>query len=237
VGSEIHACPACGVVNDRANTVIAELRETVTQLGIEVASKRKAIKALRSDQSGEHPPEYDEAMEVAEYWRDRCSPRARELNGTRLRNTVARLRAGYDVDTLKQAIDGYAARPNVKDGKRVREGGRRFCDLELIMRDEKHVQSGVEIAIEEMRSDQGVLAGAGSRWVAEMCGCGHPRISHQLARLVGHDACAERDCTCGGFDDLPVAAEQWLHREGHYDRKRSGQIRSQVQATDQARLL
>jgi hypothetical protein len=34
-----------------------------------------------------------------------------------------------------------------------------------------------------------------------------------------------------------VAAEQWLHREGHYDRKRSGQIRSQVQATDQARLL
>src|SRR4051812_29376074 len=129
VASEIQACPACGVVNDRANTVIAELSETVTQLGIEVASKRKAIKALRSDQSGEHPPEYDDAMGVAEYWLAHCPPRARELNGTRLRNTVARLRAGYDVDTLKQAIDGYAARPNVKDGKRVREGGRRFCDL------------------------------------------------------------------------------------------------------------
>lgn len=233
MASEIHACQACGVIDERANTVIAELRETVTQLGIEVASKRKAIKALRADQSGEHPPEYDDAMEVAEYWRDHCSPRARELNGTRLRNTVARLRAGYDVDTLKQAIDGYAARPNVRDGVRVRHGGRRYCDLELIMRDEKHVQSGVEIAVEEMRSDQGVLAGAGSSWVAELCGCGHPRVSHQLFRLVGHDACAEQDCTCAGFDDLPVAAEQWLHRQGYYEQRRSTRER----ATRQARLL
>lgn len=227
-------CQACGVVDDAATEAVLELQSTILTLGKEVARKQAQIGRLRSVQAAEHPPEYEDAMEVAHYWRERCAPRAKELNGIRLRNTIARLQAGYDKDSLRQSIDGYAARPNIKDGKRVREGGKRFCDLELIMRDEQHVVAGIDIAIEEMRFDQGALNGGGSHHVAALCGCGHARVSHQLYRLMGHDACAEKDCMCQGFDDIPVAADQWLHRQGYYERQRSA---TRTEASAQARLL
>jgi hypothetical protein len=206
---------------------VLELQATILALGKEVARKQSMIARLRAGQAEEHPPQYEDAMEVARYWKETLCPGAKELNGQRLRNTIHRLQAGYEVDQLKQALDGYYARPNVKDGKRVRssEGGTRRTDLELLMRDEKHVMDGIAIAVEEMAHDQGVLNGGGSRYVALLCGCGHPLVSHQLYYLTGGTACAEKDCTCLEFDSLPTESEQWLHQQGYYERRRAEEQR------------
>lgn len=210
---------------------MAELNEAIANMGVELAKARGQIKRLTKAKNDEHPPEYDNAMEVAEYWRERCMPGARELNGQRLRNTIDRLKAGASVDELKMSIDGYAARPNTsKKGRHPASVGGVFrADLELIMRTEENVQTGIQIAIAEMAHDQGIRNGGGSRYVAQLCGCGHALVAHQLFYLTGGTACAEKECACKEFDSLPVESEQWLHQQGYYARQREAQ--------DQGRLL
>lgn len=203
-------CDACGVVHEEATEKIGILQEAVTNLGIEVSRKQARVNRLRNESMGQRPPEYDDAMQVALYWKQNISPTARELNGPRMENTIARIRAGYSVEELKWAVWGYRCRPNVLDGKRVpaRLGGRRYVDLELIMRDEKHVQIGMEIADAESRHDQGLLDDKASRHVAELCECNHARWSHGLLWLQGHESCYEDGCRCQGYDSLHVEQEE-----------------------------
>jgi len=193
-------CEACGTVNETATEQVATLQEAVTNLGLEVSRKQSRVNALRREQAEARPPEYDQAIEVAEFWRENLSPRARELNGPRLEKVIARLRAGYTVEELKHSLWGYRCRPNLKEGRRVREGGKRYVDLELLMRDEKHVQIGIEIAEQESRFDQNVLDSSGSRHAAVLCDCGHARWAHGLLWLQQHEACYEEGCLCTGYD-------------------------------------
>src|SRR4051794_28322403 len=175
-------CMACGAVNEPATSRMAELMTTVTQLGIEVSKKAGQIKRMRSEQNNEHPPEYDAAMKVAVYWKELLAPKTRELNGPRLKCTIDRLQHGYEVPELQRSVWGYGCRPNIVKGKRVRrgEGGTRYVDLALLMRDAQHVERGLEIADEEDRFDQSYLADGASRYVASLCDCGHARASHAL---------------------------------------------------------
>jgi hypothetical protein len=99
-------CPACGTIHETATLRLEELQGTVAALGIEVARKQGTISRLRKQQANEHPPEYDDALEVAEYWREMLFPTARELNGPRLQNTIARLKAGYSPEDLRKSIWG-----------------------------------------------------------------------------------------------------------------------------------
>jgi hypothetical protein len=110
---------------------------------------------------------------------------------------------------------GYGCRPNVKDGKRVRdgEGGTRYVDLSLLMRDAQHVDRGLEIAGEEDRFDQSYLADGSSRYVASLCDCGHARGSHALPRMHGHEACLEEGCECREFDDVYWLMEDYRRRQ------------------------
>lgn len=219
-------CHHCGAVDEELNRRLNELEHAVMRLGLDLARKQGLIARLRKIQVEEHPPEYEDAMEVAEHWRRSCRPGAKELGGKRLRNTIDRLRAGHPKEDLLQAIDGYAARPNMRDYTRCRasEGGVRRDDLELIMRDEQHIQAGIDIAVAEMVHDQRVLDGGGSRYVAALCGCGHPLVSHQLFWQTGATACAEKECACAAFDTLPVETEQWLHKQGYYQAQRAGRL-------------
>jgi len=211
-------CSACGTVNTTATNQMAELQTTVAQLGIEVAKKSGQIKRMRKVQSDDHPPEYEDAMEVAHYWKANVRPTAVELNGPRLLNTIERLKHGYTKHDLMLACWGYRCRPNIKDGKRVRrnDGGRRFDDLELICRDAKHVEDGMEIADAERLHDQVSLDEGASPYVAEMCDCGHPRADHALFRRHGHEGCLRTDehCDCEEFDDLLHRAERFRRAQG-----------------------
>ena len=213
-------CPACGSL--LADTVLgakfAELQETVTALGIEVQRKQKTITNLRKAELSDHPPELDDAMEVAQFWKTELMPSARELNGPRLTNTIDRLRHGYDKASLKLSLWGYRCKPNVAQyGKRVRhdQGGKRSVDLKDLMRDASAVDKGIEIAEEERHHEQQLLDAGASRYVAALCDCGHPRADHALYRVHGHDQCLARDCMCVAFDDL---GHQVSYRNARLDR-------------------
>lgn len=218
--SEALYCEHCGSVLDRLQRRFDEQTEAIKTQAVDIARRQHTINQLRRSQRDERPPEYDDAMQVAEYWRETLHPRARELNGTRVLAVCARLKH-YTKAELIKAIDGYAIKPNVGERGRCRapEGGRRQVDLELLMRDAKRVEAGIAIYEAEMAHDQGVLNAGGSRHVAELCDCGHARISHGLHRIVGNEACYEPDCTCAGFDSLHTQAEQWLTQKGYYDAK------------------
>lgn len=209
-------CKACGSIDQEISGKLAELQETVQGLGVEVARKGAMITRLRKAQANERPPEYEDAMKVARYWKEILSPNARELNGPRVQNTIARLQHGYSTDDLMKSLWGYSCRPNVKEfGVRVRfnEGGKRKVELADLMRDAKAVDRGIEIADEEMRFDQGIINDGGSRFVAGRCDCGHARGSHALYRMHGHDACLEEGCDCREFDDMQWQVDEWLERQ------------------------
>ena len=192
-------CPECGSVIEE----MVKLRENLALAERDLRNKRAQISRLTKQQAEAYPPEYDDAMEIAEYWRDLCMPRARELNGTRLTNTIARLKH-YPKSELKLSVWGYAQRPNVRDGRRVREdqGGDRHVDLELIMREARNVDRGIAIAEQEGRCDH----------------CDHPRSTHGLLYRDGHESCS---CGCPAYDDTTQATEAWItRRDAEAQRKR-----------------
>jgi len=208
-------CPQCGCVLPEDEKVRI-MEDTVLALSNEIARKQAQIKRMQTERSKRRPPEYDDAMEVAEYWREHLMPRAKELNGPRIQITIERLQHGYEKYDLLRSLDGYAIKPNVSSRGRCRvsEGGRRQVELSLLMRDAEHVDRGIDIWESEMAHDQAVLNGGGSRYVAALCGCGHPLVSHQLFYLTGSTACAERDCDCREFDTLPAEIEKWHAQRG-----------------------
>ena len=217
-------CSACGTVHEPATRRIEELMAANAQLAIEMTNKQKRVNALRKAQADEDPVIYEQAMDVARYWKETCAPNARSLNGPRLQKVIERLREDdIDVADLKKACWGYHCRPNIKDRKRVRthEGGKRYTDLELICRDAKHVEDGIAIAEEELRLDQGLLNDGASKYVATRCDCGHARGSHALFVLHGHVACLEKDCGCREFDDTQWCADEWLREQGYWERVRA----------------
>lgn len=75
-----------------------------------------------------------EVAEVFDYWRDRCNHPNAKLTPDRSRKVRARLREGYTVQQLRQAIDGAAV------GAFVNEAGQRFDALDLICRNGSKVE-------------------------------------------------------------------------------------------------
>ncbi len=69
----------------------------------------------------------DVERELFDYWRERCNHPNSRFTADRRTKLQARLRDGYTPEQIREAIDGAAANPFIKDG-------RRFDDLELICR-------------------------------------------------------------------------------------------------------
>jgi hypothetical protein len=147
----------CGQVNEKAHDRVTALQgqlvmltEDIANLERDLRSKRSHIKRLQSKQDMmlREDPLHHPAMNVLNHWKATCSPKARELAGTRLERVLARLRAGYTEAELKRACDGYALQPYVVAGKRSHEGPKDawHADAELIFRDAKHVDQGLRIA-------------------------------------------------------------------------------------------
>jgi uncharacterized coiled-coil protein SlyX len=223
-------CMACGEVNEQVTRRIAELNETVTNQALELSRRQGRLSAMTKARKDSIAPElYENALEVCYCWRDWLAPRAREFEGPRLDRVVARLKAGYDVDTLKRSLWGFWCRPNMRDCKRVRAnaGGVRRTELELLMRDEKHVQEGLTIADEEQGYDQVLLNDGASAYVATLCDCKHARGSHALYRLHGHEACMERDCDCAQFNDDDFVMQTYQRRHPSSPRRREQEASTQ----------
>lgn len=203
-----------------------ELADSVVRTQRQLSQARGTITSLREQQTKSDDDVLEQAMEIAEYWKKLLAPRTRELKGPRIDKTVARLRAGYPIEELKQAVYGYYCRQYVVDGKRKHDGkpGERWVDLELIMRDAKHVDTGISIAVQDAKLDVELIHRGGSRQQALLCDCGHPAADHlrpDLAVELGlyeaptaangnstnivREPCAHKDCPCYTFDTIQRA--------------------------------
>ena len=90
---------------------------------------------------GAGPAKFDDVSKVFEYWRAKLHPRARL--GTRRKAAVERALKLYSAEDLILAVDGCLNSPfHMGENK----DGRKFTDLELIVRDEKHVEQFMEMA-------------------------------------------------------------------------------------------
>lgn len=84
-----------------------------------------------------------QAREVFEYWVKVFGKTKAWLDAKRSATIVARLREGMTVDDLKMAIRGCrCSRWHMGENERHKK----YCDLELILRDAKHVEQFCEFA-------------------------------------------------------------------------------------------
>jgi uncharacterized phage protein (TIGR02220 family) len=81
------------------------------------------------------------AQEVFAYWQERMGKQRSRLDDKRLSCIKARLREGYSVGDLKEAIDG-CRQSNWHQGRNDRN--KVYNDIELICRDAKHVDEFIE---------------------------------------------------------------------------------------------
>lgn len=90
------------------------------------------------------------ARELFEHWRTACGHPRAKLTDDRRRKIRARLREGYTVEQIRQAIDGAAARAFVN------EQGVKFDDIELICRNGAKVEQFIaRAAAKSPRPDGG----------------------------------------------------------------------------------
>lgn len=151
----------CGQLDEEATAELTRLRqalyaeeakneeltvnyETAKDLLIGKARQNKALQSQQAKDPKAHP-HYRVAMRVLTEWKRLCAPRAKELNGPRLKNVLARMDHGYTEDDLMKCVRGYARYPFVVDGRRVPVGpaDKRYVDAELIFRDAKRVDAGI----------------------------------------------------------------------------------------------
>ena len=150
-------CPECGSVLEQMTAQIERLQELIEyergrreRCETELDRKRAQITRMtrQQDQDVLEGPRRKEANEVLEYWRKTCMPKAKTLNGDRLKNVTARLKEGFSVAELQRCAWGYAQQPYVTNVGRCEVGlpKQRFVDAELIYRSEQHVERGLSLA-------------------------------------------------------------------------------------------
>lgn len=217
---------------------IEQLQQLYLTKSRELVAVRNRLDRLQSGQDGRDSELYEQALEVANYWKQLLAPRTRELKGPRVDNTYARLKGDgtgkpYSVDDLKQAVYGYYCCQYVVDAKRVSSGkpSERHVDLELLMRDPKHVDKGIALARENAGYDVELMHKGTSALQARLCDCGHPEVDHlrpDLALELGlidaqapgqasipREPCAHKDCACYTFDTIHQHIEAYREEQAH----------------------
>jgi hypothetical protein len=194
--TRVDGCPSCGELLPHVRALYDQidiLKEQRTDLEGELRVKRAIISRMRKDQSSSQTshPRNAEAEEVFAYWKSRLMPNAREFSGKRWKAVIARLEAGFDVNELKQAVDGCVARQYVTDRGRDSSGtpAQRNVELELICREESNVRRFISYREEEKRhtgEDSDLIPA--SRVLAMQSAIERPTILHRLHQLRGWSA-------------------------------------------------
>jgi uncharacterized phage protein (TIGR02220 family) len=122
------SCEICGIPT----------KPTVTGLQVNLAELlEKDVKA--------------QALEVFEYWRVQSGKLKSKPTKARQSKIMARLREGYSVADLKQAVDGLVSSPWHRGEN---EDGRIFLDLELITRAGPRVEKFMAIGERKQATDE-----------------------------------------------------------------------------------
>jgi hypothetical protein len=127
---------------ERIKSVIVDLENSEVALRVERRRRSAAEEKLKRMAEEEVHPALGQIREVFEYWRAECrGGNARVVLGEKRSAVIAaRLKDGYTVDQLCQAIDGARDHAFEKDG-------RKYDELELIMRNEVKVDDFIQRAM------------------------------------------------------------------------------------------
>jgi hypothetical protein len=167
-------------------------------------------------------PEAAEVLDVLEFWRSRCMPRASiVVGGERWLKVRARLREKdavthrrcYPPLALKGAVLGaLLSEFHSKNG---------YLDAATIFRDSKTVDSHLGRA-KTFKRQTGVsglelldeLGSTALEWLAERCSCEHTYIEHLRGgpRPDGTTPCATPGCGCEHFDTFHAKVDRWMRR-------------------------
>lgn len=151
-------CPRCKQAMEEQIQAESDLRAAEREL----RRVRREVSGLRAEltrQRNESPEGY-KAKALFRYWVARCEkPEKRVVFGEkRMKVVIARLRE-YDATYIARAIDGAAV------GCFVGDNGTRYDDIELICRDEVHLEKFYDLA---ERVNATTLVGPA--WIAEFEG-------------------------------------------------------------------
>jgi hypothetical protein len=101
------------------------------------------LHALKLEVPAEHA---DPVSDIFEHWAHVMGYRRARLDDKRRRVIRARLKDGYSIDDLKDAIDGCYLSPFHHDGDN--DHGQRYDEICLILRDAEHVDKFMMLADE-----------------------------------------------------------------------------------------
>lgn len=165
-------------------------------------------------------PASKQIVEVLEYWRPLCMPRAKIVVGSeRWQKTKARLEdktiegeLAYTPLHLKAAVVGAKLSP-----EHVANG---WLDAVTIFRDsttvDKHIARCVTFKRETGSSALEIvdeLMGPGLAKLAARCTCGHLRLDHERENPmleIWDPPCAVHGCACTGWDSWEHEIDLWL---------------------------
>ena len=126
----------------------AQDRMARDMLGMErdLKAKRARITFLENELAGRDraDPHYGTALELFEFWRKRCAPRAKTFSDDRLKAVLARLK---DKSADDPSVPAYPPRyiaeaiVGAQHGAFVDAKGKRHCDLELICRSGRRLEA------------------------------------------------------------------------------------------------
>lgn len=127
---------------ERIKSVIVDLENSEVALRVERRRTKAAEDRLKQMSSDERHPILGQIREVFEYWREECRGGSKRVVLGEKRSSViaARLKDGYTVDQLCRAVDGARDHAFEKDG-------RKYDELELIMRNEVKVDDFIQRAM------------------------------------------------------------------------------------------
>jgi hypothetical protein len=204
-----------------------EQRSMIRELERDMRVKRHRISALTGQIHGvdERDPLFPKGQEVYAYWKKLLAPGSREFGAAARRVVMARLRAGWTVEELKQAIDGCVSRQfwTRKGRKHVGQPEDRKIDLELICRDDTYVRGFIAIYEMDKGGDPKWLHWGATAEQAALCDCGHAHVEHlrlsiatkfglESNPMLAHEPCGVRDCPCVAFDTLNQQMQEWEKR-------------------------
>lgn len=113
---EIAPCPNCQERDEEIEGLIATVKEQARRM----AKYERELK--RYAEAEEHHPHRKEILELIDYWRKATGHERSKASKDRVDLIKARLKDGYSFDQIRLAVDGLAAFPYVRDGRRVASG-------------------------------------------------------------------------------------------------------------------
>jgi hypothetical protein len=129
----------CRLVSDESSSILGVITDNslTDRNGKDWSRKEKATCEAEASPGG-HPDSYSpaKALEIFQYWREVMQHPRAKLDNKRRYKIIQALNLGYQVQDLKQAIDGCKKTPfNMGQNDR----GQRYDDIELILRDATHI--------------------------------------------------------------------------------------------------